>query len=513
MIAAESTTYIQNQIKMQNSAETNGWIQAINKVQAIIEFDLEGNIINANENFLLTLGYELDEIQGRHHRIFCEEDHVNSKEYKKFWEKLRRGEFDSGEYKRITKSGKEVWIHASYNPICDENGNPYKVVKFATDITEAKLKSAEYESKLNAISKAQAVIEFNLDGTVISANKNFLSTLGYEEGEIEGRHHRIFCEPEYTASPEYAQFWERLRSGEFFSDRFMRLSKCGKPIWIQATYNPIYDLNGKVYKVVKFASDITGQVKVEEKVQKMALKFANMSKDISGQASTVAKDTGNLEETTEGMSMAVGELQDSINSIARNSDKASDIAQSTQEEADNGAEAIERSLKAMELINNSSEKISDIVKVIDDIAGQTNLLAFNAAIEAARAGEHGLGFSIVADEVRKLAEKSSQATKEITKLINQSAKRVAQGEEISKEAAKAFKKIVNGVNKTNKSIEMISNAALEQQKSSQTVSQAIRQVTKLSQSCADAAESIDRSTATLTTSAEDLKGIVNELAS
>lgn len=239
MIAAESTTYIQNQIKMQNSAETNGWIQAINKVQAIIEFDLEGNIINANENFLLTLGYELDEIQGRHHRIFCEEDHVNSKEYKKFWEKLRRGEFDSGEYKRITKSGKEVWIHASYNPICDENGNPYKVVKFATDITKAKLKSAEYESKLNAISKAQAVIEFNLDGTVISANKNFLSTLGYEEGEIEGRHHRIFCEPEYTASPEYAQFWERLRSGEFFSDRFMRLSKCGKPIWIQATYNPI----------------------------------------------------------------------------------------------------------------------------------------------------------------------------------------------------------------------------------------------------------------------------------
>ncbi|MBN20277.1 MAG: chemotaxis protein [Bdellovibrionaceae bacterium] len=496
-----------------NQDDQKGIIDALNRVQAVIEFNLDGTILTANDNFLGALEYSLDEIKGKHHRMFCEDSYTSSPEYKTFWEKLAQGEFSAGEYKRITKNGNEIWINASYNPVFDSEGKPYKVVKFATDVTQEKLRNAEFEGKMNAISKAQAVIEFTPDGTILNANDNFLTTLEYALDDIKGKHHRMFCEDSYTSSPEYKTFWEKLARGEFDSGRYKRFGNNGKTVWIQATYNPILDLNGNVYKVVKFATDITSQVKLEEEVTKIAVEFSERSKQIYDQANTVSEGAQALGATTEEMNASVEELSASIDSIATNSKDANEIAKKTQTEADLGSQAIEKSIEAMELINRSSEEISEIVKVISEIAGQTNLLAFNAAIEAARAGEHGLGFSVVADEVRKLAERSSQATKEITKLINESVKRVVQGGEVSKEAADAFKKIVEGVQKTTQSISEITVAAQEQQTAAKDVSVAIQQVVDSTESSAIASQSIATSTGELSEGSERLKAEVEKFAS
>ena len=230
---------------------------ALNRVQAVIEFELDGTILHANDNFLRVIGYTLAEVQGKHHAIFCDPEYVKTAEYGDFWAKLGRGEFDQGEYKRRARDGREVWINASYNPILDADGKPYKVIKFATDITASKRRNADYEGKIDAISKAQAVIEFRLDGTIIRANDNFLTSVGYTLAEIEGKHHRLFCEAEYASSEEYAQFWQKLGKGAFDAGEYKRVTKDGREIWLNATYNPIFDTEGRPFKVVKFANDIT----------------------------------------------------------------------------------------------------------------------------------------------------------------------------------------------------------------------------------------------------------------
>jgi methyl-accepting chemotaxis protein len=249
--------------------------KALDRVQAIIEFELDGTVVSANENFLGLFGYEVNEVIGKHHRMFCDPAYVESDAYAEFWKKLGRGEFHSAEFKRLTKGGREIWLQASYNPVLDKDGKPVRVVKFATDVTASKLQIAEYEGKIRAIERAQAVIEFELDGTVITANENFLRIFGYTLDEVVGKHHRIFCDAGYAESLEYARFWQKLGRGEYEADEFKRVTKDGAEVWLQASYNPIFDMEGRPLKVVKFASDITVEV------QKRSLALLEMSTPVT----------------------------------------------------------------------------------------------------------------------------------------------------------------------------------------------------------------------------------------
>ena len=249
--------------------------QALDRVQAIIEFELDGTVVSANENFLGLFGYEVNEVIGKHHRMFCDPAYVESDAYAEFWKKLGRGEFQMAEFKRLAKGGREIWLQASYNPVLDKDGKPVRVVKFATDVTASKLQIAEYEGKIRAIERAQAVIEFELDGTVITANENFLNIFGYKLDEVVGKHHRIFCDPGYAESLEYARFWQKLGRGEYEADEFKRLTRDGAEVWLQASYNPIFDMEGRPLKVVKFASDITVEV------QKRSLALLEMSTPVT----------------------------------------------------------------------------------------------------------------------------------------------------------------------------------------------------------------------------------------
>ena len=266
---------MQNNHKAVTSGDLMAIYQALDRVQAIIEFDLDGTVISANENFLRIFNYELDEVVGKHHRIFCDPDYVASDAYRELWDRLARGEHHAAEFKRLSKEGREIWLQASYNPVFDEDGKPLRIIKFASDVSASRLQLAEYEGKIAAIDKAQAVIEFSLDGTVLTANENFLRIFGYTLEEVVGKHHRIFCDPGFAESPEYARFWQKLGRGEYEADEFRRISKDGAEVWLQASYNPIFDMEGRPMKVVKFASDITMEV------QRRSLALLEMSTPVT----------------------------------------------------------------------------------------------------------------------------------------------------------------------------------------------------------------------------------------
>ena len=367
------------------SMEYAGKIDAILRAQAVIEFNMDGTIITANENFLKTMGYTLAEIQGKHHSMFAEPAMRDSAEYREFWAKLSRGEYAAAEYKRIGKGGKEVWILASYNPILDERKKPFKVVKFATDVTEQKLSTANLAGQIAAIGKAQAVIEFNMDGTIITANANFLGAMGYALDEIRGRHHSMFVEPAERDSAEYREFWAKLNRGEYQAAEYKRVGKGGKEIWIQASYNPILDLNNRPYKVVKYATDVTRQVLVRmgnERVRSMMETVASGAEELNA----------SVREISEAM--------------VKSKETASDAVQRV-ENADGQAKRL----------SSAAQSMSGIVEIIGNITGQINLLALNATIESARAGEAGRGFAVVAAEVKNLANQAKQATDKITNEI------------------------------------------------------------------------------------------------
>ena len=264
-IAQEKLNAEQAQNLKRQVAELEAKLSALDKSQAVIEFSMDGTILAANDNFLQTVGYHLDEIVGQHHRIFMDKEEAKSPEYAHFWQQLNQGEFVSAEFKRIAKGNREIWIQASYNPIFDDDGKAVRVVKYATEITEQKMQAADSKGQIDAIGKSLAVIEFEPDGTIIHANDNFLNALGYSQAEVVGKHHRMFVEADYRNSPEYSRFWQELKNGVYSSGEYKRIAKDGSDVWIQASYNPILDLNGQTIKVVKYATDITQKKLLEDR--------------------------------------------------------------------------------------------------------------------------------------------------------------------------------------------------------------------------------------------------------
>ncbi|MEM9102971.1 MAG: methyl-accepting chemotaxis protein [Pseudomonadota bacterium] len=524
-------------------------IKAISRVQAIIEFDLNGHILTANQNFLQAMGYTLDEIKGKHHQIFVDSVYANSLEYQAFWQKLRNGQFETGEYKRLGKGNKEVWIRASYNPIYDEQGKPEKIIKFATDVTQEKLQYSDFQGQIDAISKSQAVIEFNMDGTIIVANDNFCNAMGYSLHEIQGRHHSLFVETQEKSSLEYQQFWDSLNRGEFKTGEFKRFGKHRKEVWIQASYNPILDLNGKPFKVVKYATDITanktavktisdsllalsegeihetldqpmlGEFEILRSAMNSTLeRLYNMIKDINMSATVVNsgaqeiqtgvldlsqrtdEQASSLEETASGME----QLTATVSQNAKNAENASRVSAETTTSAEKGGEVVGKAIAAMKEIESASKKIADIISVIDEIAFQTNLLALNAAVEAARAGEQGRGFAVVAGEVRNLAQRSAAAAKEIKSLINESVDKVEDGTRLVNQSGETLEDIVESIRKVNREIASISQASQEQASGINEVNTAISQMEEMTQQNAALVEESSASTEQLAEQAEKL---------
>jgi methyl-accepting chemotaxis protein len=371
------------------SLDDAGQIAAIHRSQTVIAFDLDGTILEANDNFLATVGYRRDEIIGQHHRMFVPPDEAASPAYAAFWESLRRGEFQAAEYRRLGKGGREIWIRATYNPILGGDGRPMKVVKFAIDVTAEKLRNADYQGQIAAINRTQAVIAFTLDGTILDANENFLKATGYALDEVRGRHHRMFVEESYARKDEYRIFWERLAQGVPVSAIYQRFAKGGRAIWLQATYNPILDAAGKPLKVVKYATDITA------------------SMDARNRAVTAAEDTLS---NVEAVAAAAEEMNASVSEIVRSMVHSKEAVA----EINTRTAAADRSTSQM---RETAQSMDGVVQLIAKVAEQINLLALNATIESARAGEAGRGFAVVAQEVKNLAGQASAATTRISSEI------------------------------------------------------------------------------------------------
>jgi methyl-accepting chemotaxis protein len=535
------------------SANFKGQIEAIGKSQAVIEFDMNGIIENANDNFLNALGYSMDEIKGQHHSMFVEPGYQNSPEYKAFWKSLGNGKFDAGEYKRIGKGGREIWIQASYNPIMDLNGKPIKVVKYATDITAQKMMNADFEGQIEAIGKSQAVIEFHMDGTIINANENFLSALGYQLNEIKGKHHSLFVDADTRNSADYKRFWEKLNLGEFESAEYKRIGKGGKEVWIQASYNPIMDVNGKPVKVVKYATDITGRKAAVKEISGSLLslsegdlsntinvplegefdvlkdamnstiqRFSEMVSQIrtsadfvSTSANEIQMGTADLSQRTESQassleetSSSVEELTQTVNQNADNAKEAVALAEETNKKATMGGEVVDKAVIAMKEIGGASNKISDIISVIDEIAFQTNLLALNAAVEAARAGEQGRGFAVVAGEVRNLAQRSAGAAKEIKGLINDSVEKVAEGTRLVDDSGETLQDIAKSMSSVLELIENINVASQEQATGINHVNTAVSQMDTMTQQNAALVEETSSVSASMNTEARKLQELM-----
>ena len=515
------------------SSHAGEWA-AIRRSQAVIEFGLDGTILDANENFLRAVGYSRNEVVGKHHRMFVEESERGSKDYAAFWEQLNRGEPIEVPCLRMAKGGRRIWLLANYTPILNGSGKPVKVVKFATDITARREAMANLEGQIAAIRKSQAVIEFDLTGNILDANENFLGAVGYGLAEIKGKHHRLFVDPAEQDSAAYRQFWEKLGRGEYDEGQYRRVGKGGRQIWLQATYNPIFDAMGKPCKVVKFATDITANKLVQDALrgavgdtrgvvsaamagdltQRISLQgkigeiaelcggvnelvdaFADVirtvttisqqiitgadriglgSRDLAKQAEEQASSLEETAATTE-------ELAASVKRSAERAREATSLGDAANGIANRGGGVVGEAVVAMERIEKASTDIAEIITVIDNIAFQTNLLALNAAVEAARAGDAGKGFAVVASEVRALAQRSSDAANDIKTLISNSTQQVANGVRLVKDAGSSLSEIVESSVSVAAALADISTATDEQASGIEDVAKAVAHMDEVTQ--------------------------------
>ncbi len=532
--------------------ESIDMMEAISRSQAVIEFDLSGIVIRANDNFCRTMGYSAAEIQGRHHSMFCEPDHSGSDEYRSFWAGLKAGEARSGTFKRLGKNGLTVWIEASYSPV-SRNGCPYKIVKIASDVTRARTKALEDGGTLDAVSRSQAVIEFSPDGKVIGANENFCRSLGYAEGEIVGRHHSMFCQEAYADSVDYIRFWTDLASGMHQSGEFVRVGKGGRLVWIQAAYNPIIGADGRVIKVVKFATDVTDRMASIEVVAKAMRSLADgdlsqsldvpfvpsmealrgdfneavarlreivgsigsgaevmaiRSEQIGSSAQDLLRRAEGQAASLEQTAAALDELTSTVAETSRRAVEVGNLASATRTAAEVSGEVVDRAIDAMSRIETSSTEIGSISGMIDEIAFQTNLLALNAGIEAARAGDAGRGFAVVAQEVRSLAQRSAEAARSIQQLIAASTVNVKEGSNLVGATGSALKDILGRLGDIDANVSAIAGTAQEQTIGIREIGASVHSLDDATQNNAALADENSSASADMATQAEELRRLV-----
>ena len=513
-------------LKIFGGGDAAATLRALDKSFAVIEFTPDGRIVTANALFCQTVGYDLAEIKGRHHSMFAPPGYAETEEYRNFWRRLGNGEYDAGEYRRFGKGGREIWLQASYTPVAKGNGKVAKVVKLALDITKAKAQAARDASLMQAMVRSQAVIEFTLEGEILDANENFLKVMGYSRDEVIGRKHAMFADPAFAASAEYKAFWEKLRGGEFIAGEFNRVAKSGQPVWLQASYNPIFDASGKPARVVKFATDLTERMdhvsmvgsalyrlaegdvesritqKLMPTVDKLRVDFNTAAENLQTTLKTVSVTghtiqsatneistaTDNLARRTEQQAAsleqtaaALDEITTTVRKTADGAMRAREVVATARNDAEKSGVIVRQAVAAMGEIEKSSKEIGNIIGVIDEIAFQTNLLALNAGIEAARAGDAGRGFAVVATEVRALAQRSADAAKEIKTLISGSGQQVANGVGLVGDAGQALERIVAQVTEINGVITEIAASAQEQASGLSEVNTAVNQMDQVTQ--------------------------------
>lgn len=478
-------------------------IKTISETHARMVYATDGTLIEANEKAAEMFGYGMEELIGQPHSMLVHPDYANSEEYEQFLADLKTGTVPAGNFRRFRKDGTHVWVQAMFCPQRDLDGNVTSIISLKSDVTDV----MEANDMTQTITKIQAVIEFSADGTIRHANDNFLDAMGYTLDEVVGKHHSIFMPDGEADTPEYAEHWRILQDGKFHTGEFKRRAKDGSDVWILASYTPVIGPNGKTVKVVKYATDITPRIvatlRLREALTKLAdgdlsftipepfsveyeplrIDFNNAvdrlltsisavrqsSMELESGTTDISRASDNLSKRTESQAAALEQTAAAISEMSASVKSTADIAQTTRNvvektksKAASGTAVMSEARDAMAAIATSSNEVSKITSVIEDIAFQTNLLALNAGVEAARAGEAGRGFAVVASEVRALAQRSSEAATQIAQLISTSTGQVEQGVNLVTKTSDALAEIEGFVTEVVGMVDNIAAAAQEQ---------------------------------------------------